>query len=190
VSIRILTTLVLLITSISATAAKIDINLNQDSARFNYYTLVGGSNYGRTEMNGGILYNQDKNMLLELGLQVIDAAGSKSPGLEIGVGPRLYYFIDDAADVSGVSIALGGDVRYKLPQVQRFALQGTVYYAPSITSTLEADSYLELGARASYEILPTADVYLGYRRIRIKYTKGNGEHTLDEGFMLGMNFSF
>lgn len=187
---RTLTTVLLLIASFGASAAKLDINLNQESARFNYYALIGGSTYGRTEMNAGLLYNQDKNMLLEVGLQVIDVAGSKAPGLEIGVGPRLYYFITDIPDASGVAIALGGDLRYNLPQVQRLALQGTVYYAPSITSTLDADSFFEFGTRVAYEILPTANVYLGYRRIRVGYTKGKGSHTLDDSAMFGINFSF
>jgi hypothetical protein len=191
---RILTTVLLLIAgfgaSVSASAARLDVNLNQDSARFTYYSLIGGSTYGRTEMSTGVLYNQDKNYLLELGLQVVDVAGSESPGLEIGVGPKLFYMTDDEADVTGLSIAIGGIVRYNLPQLQRLALQGSLYYAPSITSTLDTDAFLEYGVRVAYEILPTANVYLGYRRIRVDYTKGNGSHTLDDGSMLGLDFSF
>ena len=191
---RILITVLLLIASfgasVSASAARLDVNLNQDSARFTYYSLIGGSTYGRTEMSTGVLYNQDKNYLLELGLQVVDVAGSESPGLEIGVGPKLYYMTDDAADVTGLSIAVGGIVRYNLPQLQRLALQGSLYYAPSITSTLDADAFVEYGVRVAYEILPTASVYLGYRKIRVDYSKGNGGHTLDDGTVLGLDFSF
>ena len=187
---RTLTTIMLLIASFGVSAARLDANLNQESARFSYYSLIGGSTYGRTEMGVGILYNEDKNALLDLGLQVIDVAGSKSPGLEIGVGPKLYYMISDKPDVSGLSIALGGVLRYNLPSVQRLSLQGTLYYAPSITSTLDTSSFLEYGARVGYEILPTANVYLGYRRINVDYIKGVGRHTLDDSFMLGMNFSF
>lgn len=187
---RILTTVLLLTASLGANAARLDVNLNQDSARFTYYSLVGGSTYGRTEMSTGLLYNEDKNYLLELGLQVVDVAGSGSPGLEIGVGPKLYYMNSDTPDASGLSIAIGGMVRYNLPQVPRLALQGTLYYAPSITSTLDTSNFLEYGARVAYEILPTANIYLGFRRIRVDYTQGKGTHTLDEGGMLGMNFSF
>ena len=70
-SIRILTTILLLITSFGAYASRLDVNLNQDAARFTYYTLIGGSNYGRTEMSTGLLYNEDDNYLLELGMQVV-----------------------------------------------------------------------------------------------------------------------
>jgi hypothetical protein len=190
VTTRILITVLLLIASFDVNASRLDVNLNQDSARFTYYSLIGGSTYGRTEMSTGLLYNEDKNYLLELGLQVVDVAGSESPGLEIGVGPKLYYMSDDVGDVAGLSIAVGGIVRYSLPQMQRLALQGSLYYAPSITSTLDTNTFLEYGVRVAYEILPTANIYLGYRRIRVDYTKGIGDLTLDDGAMIGMDFSF
>lgn len=187
---RILITVLLLTASLGANAARLDVNLNQDSARFTYYSLIGGSNYGRTEMSTGLLYNEDKNYLLELGLQVVDVAGSESPGLEIGVGPKIYYMHADDADVSGLSIAIGGMLRYSLPQIQRLSLQGMVYYAPSITSTLDTSNFVEYGGRVAYEILPTANVYVGFRRIRVGFTKDRGTHTLDDGAMIGMDFSF
>ena len=188
--IRILATVLLFVAASGVYASRLDANLNQDSARFTYYSLVGGSTYGRTEMSVGLLYNEDKNTLSEVGLQVVDVAGSESPGLEVGIGPKLYYLTSDIPDVSGLSLALGGLVRYNLPQLPRLALQGSVYYAPSITSTMDANSFLEYGARISYEILPTANIYLGYRRIRVDFTKNNGTQTLDEGSMIGMDFSF
>lgn len=193
---RILIAGTLLVVSFGASAARLDANLNQDSARFTYYTLVGGSNYGRTEMDAGLLYNKKKNTLWEVGVQVIDVAGTKTPGLEIGVGPRLYFMTLDkkvtgkSSDSSGASIALGGNLRYKLQQVPRLYFHGTLYYAPSITSTLDTDTFLEAGFRVGYEILPTANVYLGLREVRVKFTKGIGEKTLDDSAMVGMSFSF
>ena len=143
--VRVLTTFVLLTVSFGASAAKFDINLNQDSARFVYSSLIGGSTFGRTEMSAGLLYNEDKNSVWELGLQVIDVAGTKTPGLEVGVGPKLYYFTSDKPDASGGAIALGGNLHYKFTQLQRLAISGTLYYAPSITATLDADSFFEAG---------------------------------------------
>lgn len=188
--VRILLTGMLLLASAGVNAAKVDVNLAQDSARFTYYSLIGGSNFGRTEMSAGLMYNDDKNSLWELGLQVIDVAGSKTPGLEIGVGPKLYYMTSDKPEASGAVIALGGTLRYKPVQLQRVFFQGTLYYAPSITSTIDADTYMEIGVHAGYELLPTADIYLGYRSIRVDFTKGIGEETLDETAMVGMTFSF
>lgn len=189
--VRILLTVALFITSTGVYAAKADINLAQDSARFTYFSSIGGSNYGRTEMSAGLMFNKDKNSLWELGLQVVDAAGSKSPGLEIGIGPKLYFFKSDSnPDASGLVVAIGASFRYKFPQMQRLFMGGAIYYAPSITSTIDAENYMEFGLRAGYEILPTADVYVGIRNIRVDYTKGNGSHPLDETAMIGTTFSF
>jgi len=194
VSVRILTTLILILGSAlisgNASAQRLDINLKQDSARFSYITLIGGSTFGRTEMNTGILYNEDNNLAANIGLQVIDVAGSKTPGLELGVGPRFYYLKHDKSDSNGAAIALGGHLRYKLPSVPRLSFTGRLFYAPSITATLDADSMYETGIGVSYEMLPTANIYLHYRRIHADFTSNVGGKTIDNGTVLGMNFTF
>jgi len=193
VSARILTTLFLLGSTLlagNANAQRLDINLNQTSARFTYTNLVGGSTFGRTEMNTGLLYNEDSNLVINVDLQVIDAAGSKTPGLELGVGPRFYYLTHDDSDSSAAAIALGGQLRYKLPNVPRLSFAGVFFYAPSITSTLDANNMNELGFGASYELLPTADIYIKYRRIRSSFTAKVGSRTIDSGTVIGMRFSF
>lgn len=193
-SARILTTFALIFTgaliSTTASAQRIDINLKQDSARFSYITLIGGSTFGRTELNAGILYNEDSNKVANVGLQVIDMAGSKTPGLELGVGPRFYYMDHDKSNSNAAAIALGGQLRYKLPSLQRLAFIGKLFYAPSITTTLDADSLYETGLGVSYEILPTANIYVNYRRIHASFNKGVGGQTLDNGTVIGVDFSF
>jgi hypothetical protein len=194
VSARILNTFLLILTGVlvstSVNAQRIDITLKQDSARFSYVSLIGGSTFGRTEMNTGLLYNEDENMTVDIGLQVIDVAGSKTPGLELGVGPRFYYLHHDKKDADAAAVALGGHLRYKLPSVQRLSLIATAFYAPSITATLDAHNMYEVGAGISYELLPTANVYLLYRRIRADFTKGIGAENIDSGGSLGVSFTF
>jgi hypothetical protein len=190
VSARILISVLLILLSASASAQRLDINLKQDSARFTYITLIGGSTFGRTELNAGILYNEDDNSATDIGLQVIDVAGSKTPGLELGVGPRFYYLKHDDTDSSAAAIALGGQLRYKIPSVQRLSIVGRLFYAPSITSTLDADNMYEGGLGVSYEILPTANLYVNYRKIRAKFNKGVGAETIDSGTVVGMDFTF
>jgi len=190
VSARILITLSLILLSTVASAQRLDINLKQDSARFTYITLIGGSTFGRTEMNAGILYNEDGNQVADIGLQVIDMAGSKTPGLELGVGPRFYYLKHHNSNSSAAAIALGGQLRYKLPTVQRLAFIGRLFYAPSITTTLDAKNMYEFGLGTSYELLPTANVYLSYRRIRANFSSGVGPENIDSGIVVGMDFTF
>jgi len=190
VSARILTTILLILASATVSAQRIDVTLNEDSARFSYFTLIGGSTFGRTELNTGILYNEDDNYAVDVGLQVIDVAGSKTPGLELGVGPRFYYMRYDDTDSDAAVIALGGQLRYKLSKLPRLAIMANAHYAPSITSTLDADSMHEYGVGLGYELLPTANIYLIYRRIRVEFTKDVGSETIDSGTSLGVNFTF
>lgn len=189
-SARILTSILLILASATVNAQRIDITLKQDSARFSYYSLIGGSTFGRTELNTGILYNEDDNYAVDIGLQVIDVAGSKTPGLELGVGPRFYYLRHDETDSDAAAIALGGQLRYKLPSLPRLALMANAFYAPRITATLDADSMYEFGAGLGYELLPTSTIYVTYRKIRAKFAKDIGSETIDSGVSLGLNFTF
>ena len=190
--VRSLITLVLVIFSSIASAQKLDLSLSQDTARGTYTSLVGGTTFGRTEMSAGFLFNQDDNVVADLGLQVIDMAGTKSPGLEIGVGPKLYYATIDKRDAKGAAIALGGNLRYKMADLNRVAIYGSLYYAPGITTFMDADSLLEYEFKLAYEILPTADAYLGYRNIRMKVDTSDftGSDTVDSGAFIGMRFQF
>ena len=167
-------------------AASLDLNLNNKSAQIRLATVIGGTTMGRTQASTSFLYNDDEKYVFDLGLLVIDVAGSKSPGLELGVGPKLYFADGDKGEA--VCIGLGGQIRYKIPALQRlnFGLEG--YYAPDIVSFANADSMYEVGFRIGYEILPTADVYGGYRRIRAEFDVG--DETLDESLMVGFKLSF
>lgn len=184
--------LLIIISTVSSTvfAQKMDFSLSSDSARISYTTLSGSTTFGRTEISGGFLYNEDGNTMLDLGMQVVDMAGTKTPGLEIGIGPRLYYASLDTPSASGLSLALGGNLRYKSPDLDRMAFYGTLYYAPDITSFMDSDGMFEFGIRAAYEILPTADAYIGYQRIRMDVNKGGaGNQTLDDGIIFGINMN-
>jgi hypothetical protein len=172
--------------STNSPAASFDLNLSNKSAQMRFASVIGGTTVGRTEASLGFLYNDDEKYVLDIGLLVIDVAGSKSPGLEIGVGPKFYFADGDKGEAA--AIGLGGKLRYKIPALQRlnFSLEG--YYAPDIVAFADANSMYEVEFRTGYEILPTADVYAGYRRIRAEFDKG--DETLDESIMFGFKLSF
>jgi len=170
-------------------ARSIDINLADNAAQFKYNTLVGATNYGRTEVGVGFLYNEDDNILGELGLLVIDEAGSKTPGLEIGVGPKFWYGDADKPDVQISGIGLGGQLRYKPMSSPRVVFGGSLFYAPSIVAFIDAEEILEYDVRLEYELLPTANIYLGYRNIEADI-KNRKKAEIDESVVLGLRFKF
>ena len=175
--------------SSSLYARTFDINLSSDAAQFKYASLIGATNYGRTELGFGFLYNEDDNMLGEISLLVIDEAGTKSPGLELGVGPKLYIADPDDPSIDFVAIGLGGQLRYKNLNVPRVVYGASLFYAPSIVSFGDADQMYEFDMRIEYELLPTANIYLGYRSIQADI-KNRKDIEIDESAMIGLQFKF
>ncbi|NOZ52577.1 MAG: hypothetical protein GXP08_05450 [Gammaproteobacteria bacterium] len=173
--------------STTAVARKFDMNFSDESAQFKYDFLIGATNYGRTELGVGFIYNEDDNNLAEISLQVIDQAGSKTPGLELGVGPKVYAADTNAGDVAAVG--LGGQLRYKNPRVPRVIYVGMFYFAPGIVSFLDAEDMYEFAVRLQYEVLPSANAYVGYRKIEVEFEK-IGDVEIDDSVHVGLEFKF
>jgi len=183
--------LVLIFIAISNTsfARSFDINLGSDAAQFKYGSNIGATNFGRTEMHIGFLYNEDDAYLGEIGVLVIDEAGSKTPGLELGVGPKFWFGGSDEADVDISGIGLGGQLRYKNFNSPRVIYGFSLFYAPSIVSFMDSDNILEYDLRVEYELLPTANVYVGYRSIEADI-KNRGDVEIDKSGFIGLRFKF
>lgn len=183
--------LILLLGTVSSVsmARSFDINLASDAAQFKYGSNIGATNFGRTEMIIGFLYNEDDAYLGEVGLLVIDEAGSKTPGLELGVGPKFWFGGSDKADVDISGIGLGGQLRYKNFNVPRVIYGASLFYAPGIVSFMDASNILEYDLRVEYELLPTANVYVGYRNIEAEI-KNRRDAEIDQSVFVGLRFNF
>jgi predicted porin len=65
----------------------------------------------------------------------------------------------------------------------------SLFYAPSIVAFGDADQMYEFEMRVEYELLPTANVYLGYRSIKADI-KNRKDITVDESAVVGLRFKF
>lgn len=163
------------------------ISFNNNSAQLGYGFLIGGSNYGRMELRTDVLYSNDKTYLLSPGILLTDEVGSNAKGLEAGLGAKLYGgSIQDKA-FEFLALGIGGMLRYALPVNPRvfFGLHG--YISPNILSA-GADLFYETSVRAGFEVLPTASVYLEYRRYFLDTENDSG--AFEDGPRLGMQLSF
>ena len=177
-----------LLYSISGAAQTFDITLSNDTAKLSYFSPLGNKGFGRGEFEGTLLYNDDENLLGALGVHVVDEAGAGAPGLSAGVGVKGYFVKMEHDDA--IAITVGGQFTYALPVLSsRLKLGGGLNYAPSITTFMDADRFLELNARIGYEVLPDAVVYIGYRKIKVGIDEGSNV-TVDDGGHLGVNFRF
>lgn len=140
----------------AAHAQSLEISLNDDTARLRYATPMWGQQYGRVELEGGLLYDTDDDVLLNAGMLVYNDSW-QSP-LELGVGGRLYYVDAGRNELGG--LALGGRFTYAPQNWNGIGLGGHLYYAPKIVSFGDADSMTEVGIRASYQLMPQATIYV------------------------------
>ncbi len=197
---RHLAALALLTASSAVWADALDINLNNNTAQFQYGTASANGTQGRTDLHLGILYNNANSILLNAGLMVISSQDNV-PGLNIGVGLEgIMATIKDDPRVrsNATALALNGLVRYALPTAPQLAFAGEVHYAPRILSFGDTERYMQAGARVEYELSQQATVYIGYRRIAFgikpklltpgQWTLPTAE--LDNGAHIGLKLSF
>ena len=178
---------VLLMWNMSASAQTASITLSNSSAQLGYSFLVGGSNYGRTEIGMDFLYNDDDAYIGDVSLLVFDEVGSKVRGLVAGLGGKIYGA--SFGDQEYLALGVGGMIRFSVPQNKRIVLGLDAYYAPPIVSFLNADRFYEAAVRLGYEVLPQASAYFEYRGFNVENESGI-DRALEKGFRVGMEINF
>lgn len=176
----------------TARAGSLDLNLGSDAFYGAYATAATNSGL---EFDVSYLHHEEDNEpdrdIAGLGLHLVDDAAQGETPFRVGVGARLFYL--DATVADGGALAIGGHLRYSIPQYNRFAIGGHAYFAPDVTSFGDAEKYVQFGITAEYEILRQANVYLGYRRARAEYNfglAGSDEVTMDSGVHFGFRLFF
>lgn len=183
-----------IVVSGSAYAAQgLDIGLSDTFVQFKYSRRIMGGEYGRNDAFLGLLYNSEQETyMIETGLQIFDDAGSMTPGLQAGVGPKVYMGITDATSITDIdgylAIALGGLLEYRMLQSNRLILHLRGFYAPGIVAW-GTDSLWEVGARVAYEVVPAARAYVGYQRIEGGNNLGK-KGNISKGPYIGLNMQF
>ncbi len=105
------------------------------------------------------------------------------------VGAKAFWV--DASGPDGQGIALGGAVAYEL--IPKLTIELNAHFAPSSTSYKDIEKYEEWGTRLTLQILPVANIYVGYRDIDIDVSTGRGhseEFDLVRGGYAGLTLYF
>ncbi len=166
-------------------AETLDLNLNDDAVRLSYAWPAKGD---KLQLDAGILHHQDRGELGHFGLHLVDLA---APGnqLKAGLGGKLFYANAEGPGDDLFNLGLGGFLHYTFPQSNRFSVSGHGYFAPDILAFGDADTFVELEARISYNVLRDGDIYLGARYVNIELRPG-GDVTLDNGLHAGIQLRF
>ncbi len=187
---RLMLALTALIMGSGVHAQSLDLNLNNNAVEGTFEGAVGGTGMGKSSYDFSLLFSErrnDNNWMLGGGFTVAGDAGSDVPGLELGVSIKLYTMQVAKYDVT--AIPLGGHIRYSPPAFNRFYILAQGYWAPRIVTLYDGDEFYYTGLRLAYEILPSADVYIGYRNIYVDIKNRDDERVSENG-MMGIKLRF
>ncbi len=170
----------------TAQADGLDLNLNDDAARLTYRRPLESR---PVEIDGSWLHHQDNGDVASIGLHLSGNSGTAQNPVNAGIGGRLYFVDADRVGADGGALAVGGFVRWKLPQANRVGIGGHLYFAPDVIAFGDAEQYFEAAVYASYEILREAEVYVGLRNVKADFDDAP-EVTFDTGLHLGLRLRF
>ena len=176
-----------------AESQALDIRLGNNSARFIYATEVFGGSFGATNLDLGLFFNEHDDYLLHVGMFI--ASESLENPFTISLGFRGYYA--DAGNNPDPSIpqtdvaalAIGGDLVFTPKNFGGFGFAVNYYLAPSVLSFMDADRFVEYGARMEFSITEQTKLLLGYRNIEVDRTDGVNVE-IDSSFIFGIGLRF
>jgi hypothetical protein len=180
-----------LLLSGSAMADMLDVNLNNNTAQFQFSTANGVEAQGNADLHAGLLYNNRKSFLVNAGVMVQNSLEG-APGISVGVGMEaLAAVIKDNPPLKSNASALALDalVRYSPPSASQVGIAGEFHYAPNILTFGDAVRYSQGTVRLEYELAPQSMVYVGYRKITFGI-KNAPAAVLDSGPQVGFRFAF
>lgn len=174
-------------------AQGIAIQINDDSARFTFATEAWGQQYGQLDLEGGFLYTDDDDYMLNVGLMVRN--DSLDTPLIISVGTRLYYasVTGPAPTLTSYSVAavtIGVDALVIPDNLGGVSFGAHMFIGPSVVSFGDADGFTEYGVRVGYQITPQANIYLGYQKIETSIENQGLDVTVSKGTLFGVDLRF
>ena len=167
----------------AARADNLDVSLNDNAVRGTYSLDVTGTQ--GLSMDAGIFYNDDDDLVGNIGAMVSGQNWSPSGNFDIKLGGQAI--VADADPGTAYGLALGGRVRFS--PVARIGIGGHLFYAPKIVTWGDGERYNDYGVRLDYQLLPQAFVYVGYRKISTKFDNGR-TIDFDEDGHIGMQLFF
>jgi len=138
-------------------ADSLDLNVNADMARLQFVHLVKRKEYA----DFGVMVFENKKPATDYALQLgYNAALNQA----IKAGVRGIYTNPQNFDV----LAVGVGAQAELDFTHNIGMSGHLYYAPGVTSLLDATGYREFAIRLNYYVSAKTSLYVGYRNLQIK----------------------
>jgi len=166
-----------------------DIKLASEMAELTYLTESSTFGYGGADIGFGVLFTENNDYQLNAKLMISGNPAGNNKALQFGVGGKLMFVEIDITNENVGALALAGQVRYIIPSSTPIAFRISAAFAPSITSFSGADAYGEYEIAAEIEVTPSAQAYIGYRKMQYDFERG-GDFVLDDSAHVGIKFEF
>ena len=162
-------------------ASSLDVNLRDEAVEL---SASGPLNLSGLNLTLSGLHHERDRDLISLGVSVTETLSEES---FVGLGGKVFAVDLHHADGSG--LAIGGFFRYAFPSISGLGFGGGLYFSPDVTSFGDVDNYIEAALRVEYQIMTTANIYVGYRYIDVNL-QGSNEGRLDQGAHLGLRLEY
>ncbi len=177
----------------SALAGTLDLYVNNNSVG----GQLSGQPFERPEVSffGGFYYHQDDGHLLNAGFFLSDPVENERdyrPWAKVGLKAVVFESDERNGNSSGSAIAPGAMLTFFVPNVQNLYVDFIGFYAPQVLAFGDSDGYWEASARLTYQLMSTADIYVGYQHIEFsrENRRRNSNITLDDSLNVGAALRF
>lgn len=161
-------------------ANEFGIGINNDTAELSVSAPVAISG----QLSGNYLEVEDQGEVLEVGFLTLhhNSSGTRTTGL----GVKMVKLWSDHRE-NGHAGSIGFE--YRMPVMPALDLELSAYYGPSVLASSGVDRFYRVDAKLLYALMPTGDVFVGYRDLEFKFDH-QPDQTLDQSFFVGAEFKF
>ena len=164
-------------TTNTATASEFQLGLSDHTAEMIYSSHMNEQAIGEASW----LYDEDDGSLVGLGFYGVGQRDAISGKL----GGKLFY--TDVDGPSGHGLAVGGTITFHASENLSVALD--LHYAPSVLSFKDVEHLEQWGGRIAYQLMDTANLFIGYRNVEVDIKKV-GDIELTKGGYAGLSITF
>lgn len=169
---KIVLTTTMLVISAHSFADSADLALSNETVEISYRH---GITQGISAV-GSFLHQQGDVNVAGIGLY----GGARRGDAGAFIGAKAFWV--NTGEPDGQGIAIGGAFAYEL--ISHVTFEANAHYAPDSTSYADVESYEEWGVRLTVQVMPSANVFVGFRDINIDVAVGD-DHTEQLDLMRG-----
>ncbi len=181
--------MLLLASTLPATASDFEAALSSDTAQFTFRSDSSVIGWGGADLALSFFYNDNDDYMFSGSLVQMGQPSEETP-LTFGPGVKAYFFSLDDVDDESAALAIGGVVRYTIPGQRPMHLYADAYWAPEITSFSGAEGVVDYSVGFQIEALPQTVLFAGIRHLEVDHDDDSDYELDDDNIHVGVRLTF